>query len=144
MPPRRRLVLQAILYEFFAIVLVGPLLSLLFGEPLGSSLGLAAVLSTIALFWGYAFNALFEAWESRQASRKRTPARRVLHGIGFEGGLVVLFVPVMAGWLALSPLAALLTNLGMLAFYFVYAIAFTWTFDKVFGLPASAMEEPSR
>jgi uncharacterized membrane protein len=31
-----------------------------------------------------------------------------------------------------------LANLGLLAFFFVYAIAFTWAFDRVFGLPKSA------
>lgn len=141
MSPRRRLVLQAILYEFFAIVLVGPVLSFFFGEPMGASLGLAAVLSTIALAWSYAFNSMFEAWESRQQDRRRTPFRRFLHGLGFEGGLVLLFVPVMAGWLDISLGMALLTNLGLLAFFFVYAIGFTWAFDKVFGLPASAAGE---
>ena len=29
-------------------------------------------------------------------------------------------------------------DLGLLAFFFFYAIAFTWAFDRVFGLPASA------
>ena len=29
-------------------------------------------------------------------------------------------------------------TLGILAFFFVYAIVFTWAFDKVFGLPQSA------
>ena len=138
MTARRRLVLQAILYEFFAIVLVGPILSLLFGEPMGASLGLAALLSTIALAWSYAFNSLFEAWESRQRNRQRTPFRRLLHGLGFEGGLVLLFMPVMAAWLSVPLGVALLTNLGLLVFFLVYAIVFTWAFDKVLGPPASA------
>ena len=31
-----------------------------------------------------------------------------------------------------------MANLGLLAFFFLYAIAYTWGFDKVFGLPKSA------
>ncbi|WP_296291410.1 chlorhexidine efflux transporter [Limnohabitans sp.] len=31
--------------------------------------------------------------------------------------------------------------LGLLAFFFFYAIAFTWCFDRVFGLPASALAD---
>ena len=38
---------------------------------------------------------------------------------------------------ALHP-AALLAFVGILAFFFVYAIGYTWTFDKIFGLPQSA------
>lgn len=138
--PRRRRVLQAVLYEAFAIAFVGPVLAFFFDEPMGSSLGLAVVLSSIALAWNYVFNGLFERWESRQRDRHRTPARRLLHGAGFEGGLSVLLVPVMAWWLKTTLLQAFVANLGLLAFFFVYAIAFTWCFDLVFGLPASARQ----
>lgn len=64
--------------------------------------------------------------------------RRLAHGAGFEGGLTLILVPVMALWLNTSPLNAFLANLGLLAFFFIYAIAFTWAFDRVFGLPDSA------
>ena len=50
-----------------------------------------------------------------------------------------MLVPVMALWLDTTFLAAFLANLGLLAFFFVYAIGFTWVFDKVFGLPQSAL-----
>lgn len=129
---------QAVLYEVFAIAFVGPVLSAAFDEPPTSALGLAFVLSSIALSWNYVFNTLFERWEARQAVRGRSFTRRLMHGIGFEGGLVVILVPVMALWLNTSALTAFLANLGLLAFFFFYAIAFTWAFDRVFGLPESA------
>lgn len=138
MTPRTRRVLQAILYEVFAIAFVSPVLSIIFDAPPASTLGLAVVLSSIALSWNYVFNALFERWESRQSVRGRSLTRRLLHGIGFEGGLVVMLVPVMAVWLNIPALSAFLANLGLFVFFFVYAIAFTWAFDRVFGLPASA------
>lgn len=138
MTPRIRRVLQAILYEVFAIAFVGPVLSVAFDKPPASTIGLAVVLSSIALCWNYVFNTIFERWESRQSVRGRSLALRLKHGLGFEGGLVVILIPVMALWLDISPLSALLANLGLLAFFIVYAIAFTWTFDRVFGLPESA------
>ena len=140
MNSKNRRVLQAILYEVFAIAFVGPVLSVLFDKPPASTLGLAFVLSSIALGWNYVFNTLFERWESRQSVRGRSLTRRLVHGMGFEGGLAVILVPVMALWLNISPLNAFLANLGLLAFFFVYAIAFTWVFDRVFGLPASAVQ----
>ena len=138
MTPRTRRALQAILYEIFAIAFVGPVLSFIFDEPPASTIGLAVVLSSIALGWSYLFNTIFEHWESRQAVRGRTFMRRLAHGAGFEGGLTLILVPVMALWLNTSPLNAFLANLGLLAFFFIYAIAFTWAFDRVFGLPDSA------
>ncbi|MFT3664980.1 PACE efflux transporter [Piscinibacter sp.] len=137
-PTTRRRVVQAILYEVFAIAFVGPAMSLMFGQSAGSTLALAVVMSTIALGWNYVFNGLFEAWESRQAVKGRSFGRRLAHGIGFEGGLVFLLVPVMAYWLETTLLKAFLADLGILAFFFVYAIVFTWAFDRVFGLPQSA------
>lgn len=145
MSPLTRRVLQAVLYEVIAIVAVGPVLSFAFDEPPASTFGLAVVLSTIALTWNYAFNWIFERWESRQAVRGRSFARRLAHGAGFEGGLAVILVPVMSLWLDISPAAAFVANLGLLVFFFVYAIAFTWAFDRVLGLPASAVEkDPKR
>lgn len=138
MKPRNRRILQAILYEVFAIAFVGPLLSVAFTKPAASTFALAVVLSTIALTWNYVFNWIFERWESRQTVRGRSFARRLAHGVGFEGGLAVLLIPVMSLGLGISPLEAFVANLGLLAFFFVYAIVFTWAFDRVFGLPASA------
>lgn len=141
MTPTTRRVLQAVLYEAFAIAFVGPILSLAFDKPPASTLGLAIVLSSVALAWNYVFNALFERWEALQSVKGRSFARRLAHGIGFEGGLTVILLPVMSLWLDISVLEAFLANLALLAFFFVYAIAFTWAFDRVFGLPASAIEQ---
>lgn len=142
MSPRNRRILQAVLYEAGAIAFVGPVLAWAFGEPASSSLALAVVLSLIALCWNALFNTLFERWESRQAVKGRSLARRLAHGTGFEGGLTLLLVPVMAVWLDTTFLAAFLANLGLLVFFFVYAVAFTWAFDKIFGLPRSALDAP--
>ncbi|MDF1799969.1 MAG: PACE efflux transporter [Planctomycetota bacterium] len=138
MSPKRRRVLQAVLYEAFAIAFVAPVLGAVFDESASSSLGLAVTLSSVALAWNYTFNGLFERWESRQPTGGRSLSRRLAHGIGFEGGLVVILVPVMALWLKTTALEALLANLGLLVFFFVYAIVFTWVFDRIFGLPESA------
>lgn len=142
--PRTRRVVQALLYEVVAIAVVGPVLSLAFDKPPTSTLGLAVVLSTIALTWNYLFNWMFERWESRQVVRGRSFARRLVHGVGFEGGLAVILVPVMSLWLDITPLAAFVANLGLLVFFFGYAVVFTWVFDRVFGLPQSALarDEP--
>jgi len=140
MSPRVRRLVQAILYEAFAILLVGPVLSFAFDEPVGSSIALAVILSSIAFAWNYVFNGLFERWESRQSSRRRTFPRRLAHGAGFEVGLVAMLPPVMAWWLDETLLTMFIANLGLLVFFFVYAVVFTWCFDLAFGPPKSATE----
>ena len=138
MSPRQRRVLQAVLYEAFAVAMVGPTVAWMFATSLQSSALLALAMSSIALAWNYVFNGLFERWEAKQAVKGRSVGRRLLHGIGFEGGLVLFLVPLMAWWLDISLLEALIADLAILAFFFVYAIVFTWAFDRVFGLPESA------
>ena len=139
MSPITRRVLQALLYEIGAVSVVGPVLAMTFDKPASSTFLLAVVLSAIALVWNYLFNAVFERWESRQVVKGRSFTRRLAHGAGFEGGLTLMLVPVMALWLDTTFMAAFLTNLGLLAFFFVYAIGYTWAFDKIFGLPLSAL-----
>lgn len=139
MHPITRRVLQAVLYEVGAIALTGPILGVAFDASVGSALLLATIMSSIALAWNYVFNALFERWEAKQAVKGRSVWRRLAHGIGFEGGLAVMLVPLMTYWLQTSLLEALLAEVGILLVFFVYAIAFTWAFDKCFGLPASAV-----
>lgn len=144
MTPVTRRVLQAVLYEVVAVGFVGPAMGWIFDAPLASSTALAVVLATIAMSWSYIFNGLFERWEARQASRTRTFGRRLAHGAGFEGGLVLMLVPVMAWWLDIGLLEAFLADLGILAFFFVYAVAFTWCFDRVFGPPVHDAPGPAR
>ena len=54
-----------------------------------------------------------------------------------------MLVPIMAWWLDVTLLTAFVADLGILAFFFVYAIVFTWTFDRIFGLPQSALPLPA-
>ncbi|EIK95978.1 hypothetical protein PMM47T1_13500 [Pseudomonas sp. M47T1] len=130
-----RRITQAVLYEGIAVLCVGPLLDMLFQQGLGYSTALALVISLIALAWNLLFNIAFERWERRQPNPTRTPWRRMLHALGFEGGLTLLLTPLVAVWLGISLWQALVTDLGLFAFFFVYALVFQWGFDRVFDVP---------
>ncbi|MGR3893634.1 PACE efflux transporter [Pseudomonas sp. 1176_21] len=135
-----RKITQAILYEVIAVACVAPALALAFDEGMAHSTVLSVIMSGMALGWNMLYNYLFEFWEVRQARRSRTFVRRLLHAIGFEGGLVLILLPVVAWWLDISLWAALGTNLALFMFFFVYAFVFQWGFDRVFGVPESAHE----
>ena len=136
----KRKVVQALLYELVGALFVSPVIAFAFDETMVYSGTLALLLSLVALSWNMLFNSLFEYWEARQARRTRTLGRRLLHSLGFEGGLALMLVPLMAWWLDISWLQALVADLGLLLFFFFYAFAFQWVFDLVFGVPASAIE----
>jgi uncharacterized membrane protein len=136
----KRKVVQALLYELVGALFVSPVIAFAFDESMVYSSTLALLLSLVALSWNMLFNSLFEYWEARQKRRTRTLGRRLLHSLGFEGGLALMLVPLMAWWLDISWLQALLADLGLLLFFFFYAFAFQWAFDLLFGVPASAVE----
>jgi len=141
MQGKARKVVQAILYEVIAVACVAPALSLMFDAGMAHSTVLSILMSGIAMSWNMGYNWAFERWEARQAQRTRTWFRRLLHALGFEGGLVLILLPLVAFWLDISLWSALLTNLALFVFFFVYAFVFQWGFDKVFDVPLSAQQQ---
>jgi uncharacterized membrane protein len=136
--PVTRRVVQAVLFETLAVAFVAPVLVMLFGRSPWSTIALTLSMSLIALAWNYGFNALFERWEASQVVKGRSWRRRVVHGLLFEGGLTLILVPFMAVWLGVTLWEALLADVGVLLFFLVYTVVFTWSFDRMFGLPAVA------
>lgn len=135
--PWRR-VIYVSLYELIAIAFATAGLAMLTGQGAGHSSAVAVACSVIAIVWNVGFNWAFERWESRQAVRGRSVARRVAHAIGFEGGLALILVPLFAWWFDVTLWQALVMDLGLLLFFLGYTFVFNWLFDRVFGLPASA------
>jgi uncharacterized membrane protein len=140
--PWRRVVYVG-LYELIAIVMAGTGLMLMSGQGMFESGTLAVATSAVAVVWNGVFNGLFERWESRQAAPGRSLKRRIAHAVGFEGGLVVLLVPLIAWWLSVGLWQALVMDLSLTVFFLVYTFAFNWAFDAVFGLPLSAQRPPA-
>ena len=141
--PMRKMT-QAVLYELVGALFVAPVIALVFDKGLAHSGALALLLSLLALSWNMLFNSLFEHWEARQPQRARTLGRRLLHALGFEGGLAVLLVPVMAWLLEIGWWQALVADIGLLTFFFCYAFVFQWAFDLLFGVPDSARDTAPR
>lgn len=100
---------------------------------------LAVMITTIAMLWNLIYNTLFERWESRQAKRGRSVARRVAHAIGFQLTLVVYLIPLIAWWLDMTLLEALLVDMAFIVLVPCYTFAYNWAFDRIFGLPTSAL-----
>jgi uncharacterized membrane protein len=134
----QRKIVYVALYEAIAIACTTAGLAGLADHDAGAA-GVAAVLaSATAVAWNLVYNTLFEAWEARQARRGRSLARRVVHAIGFEGGLVLAIVPMFAWTLGTSLADAFMLDIGLVVFFVLYSFAFNWAFDLVFGLPQAA------
>jgi uncharacterized membrane protein len=136
-PTLRRLIFAST-FEAGGILLSTALLLVMAEASAGSSLAFAILASTVAMLWNLAFNAGFEAWETRQPVKGRGPARRIAHALLFEAGLVLLLIPLTAWWFSVSLLQALGYEAVLIVAFLLYTYVFTWLFDRLFGLPASA------
>lgn len=139
--PKRR-ILYVGLYEAIAI-LVSSLIFVAIGQKASDSGVMAVAASVIAIGWNLTFNYLFEKWESRQRIKGRSILRRIVHAIGFEGGIAAMLIPLMAWWFDISLWEAAVMEAGLLVFFMVYTFVFNWCFDRVLGLPASAQALPT-
>ncbi|CAI0973095.1 Predicted membrane protein [Serratia entomophila] len=126
-------------YEIIGMTISALGLALLSGHAPSSTGPLAVVITSIAVSWNFIYNYLFEGWESRQASRARTLKRRVLHAVGFQLTLVVFLIPLIAWWMGITLWQALLLDMALIIIIPCYTFLFNWAFDKLFGLPASAL-----
>ncbi|HEX5373196.1 MAG TPA: PACE efflux transporter [Aquabacterium sp.] len=134
----KRRIVHTLLYEALAIAFVTVAVKLLGWSDTGGAMGLAVLSSVLAMAWNLVFNLLFEAWERRQTRHGRSALRRAAHALGFEGGLVLLTVPLFMWWLDLGWWAALVADLSLVLFFLVYTYVFNWVFDHIFGLPAAS------
>lgn len=138
MTPTRRKIVYAVTFEALGTLVASVFLWLVSEASPASSFALSVATATIALCWSYVFNSVFETWEARQPVKGRPLTRRIAHALLFEAGLVLMLLPVMAWWLQVSLVQALVYEAGLILVFLVYTYLFTWGFDRVFGLPASA------
>ena len=122
-------------------MLVTPPFAWLSGVPLSDSLGLMAVLALIAAVWNGIYNTGFDWLDGRLSGRtadRRPLGWRVAHAVGFEGGLLLLTLPVIMLWTDMGWLEALLADIALALAYVAYAFVFNLAYDRLFPI---AVEE---
>lgn len=120
---------HAVGYEALLILIVTPTLAWVLDKPAERAGALALSLALIAMLWNMAYNAIVDRYIQRERIHWSFGGR-VMHGLGFEAGMVLICVPVAAWMLGISLLQAFLVELGFLAFILPYTVAYNWAFDK--------------
>lgn len=128
-------------FEALALLICAPLGAWILDRPVLDIGVLAVILSTTAMLWNMAYNFGFDrCWPASRVAR--TLSVRVLHAIGFEGGLALMCVPISAYMLDLSLVRAFGVEIGFLLFMLPYTLAYNWVYDLVreyrFGMVARA------
>jgi len=129
------------MFEIGGLVLITPPFVWVTGVSPLDSLGLLAVIAAIAAVWNALYNTTFDWIEGRLTGRTadRRPVRlRVAHAVGFEGGLLLVSLPVVMAWTGMGWLQALFADIGLAAAYVVYAYVFNLGYDRVFPVSQTA------
>lgn len=143
-PDRAR---QVILFEIGGLALITPPFAWLSGVPMADSLGLLAVAALLAATWNAVYNTGFDIIEGRITGRtadRRPFGMRALHALGFEGGLLLMTLPIIMAWTGMGWLEALAADIGLASAYVIYAFAFNLGYDRIFPIEPAATEAPVR
>lgn len=132
-PLKRRLTYVTV-FEIIAIILSTLLLMILSHSDASESLPVAVMMSVAAVIWNFIYNTAFEAWERRKRLVHRTLWIRSAHAVGFEGGLVLICLPLYMVWYDVGLIQAFKMEVALLLFFLAYTFLFTMAFDKIFAL----------
>lgn len=121
-------IFHAVLFELIALVALTLLAMATTDQEAGSMTLLAVILSLIAMAWNYIFNVGFDRLYGHDRLNRSFKVR-VTHGALFELGMMVFSFPVIMWILQKSFLTVLALDIGVVLFFFVYAIGFNWGYD---------------
>lgn len=128
---------QIILFEIGGLLLITPPFVWLSGVPVEDSIVLLATIALVAAVWNGCYNTMFDWFEGRATGRTadQRPFRlRVAHALGFEGGLLMLSLPIVMWLTGMGWLAALIADLGLATAYICYAFGFNLLYDRTFPI----------
>ena len=126
---------HAIGFELIGLLIAAPLASWATGIHLNHMGPLAIFFSLLATGWNYVYNlGVDKLLLKYQGHTYKSMWQRVIHTLGFEGGLLLVAMPVMSLWLGISLLEAFVLDLGFVAFYLAYAFVYNLSYDKVFPI----------
>ncbi|QSP93915.1 PACE efflux transporter [Marinobacter salinisoli] len=124
---------QAVSFELIGIALSTLFGALLFDMSMASIGVLAVIGASLATGWNYVFNLIFDRALLRyRGTVRKTLPLRLVHALCFELALMLAFLPIIAWWLEITLLEALVMDIAFVLFYLVYAFVFTWAYDTLF------------
>lgn len=121
---------HAVLFEIGAIISTVLLMSGVTDHNTGLLTTTIIVISLIAIAWNIVFNLFFDKlFQGERLSRGL--GIRLLHSVGFELGLLVFTLPLVASMLNIGWWEAFLMDIAMTLFVMGYSIVFNWMYDYI-------------
>ena len=104
-----------------------------FGFQIGHVGAIGVLFSIIATVWNFFYCQWFDKIMPQLFNTTvKTAYHRVLQSIGFEAGLLILTIPLLAIILNVSLWQAFLLDIGLVLFYLFYSYGYNWLYDWIF------------
>lgn len=126
----KRRIVHALSYEIILLVIIALALSFFFEMPLEVTGVLGIFMAVTSVIWNMVFNHYFEKFEAKH-QLKRTVRVRILHAIGFEGGLMLATIPMVAYAMNMSLWQAIVLDFSLTLCILVYTFIFQWCYDLI-------------
>ena len=126
----KRRIVHALTYEGILLIIIAVALSVIFKMPLEVTGILGIVMAVTSMLWNMVFNHFFEKFEAKH-QLKRTVKVRILHAVGFEGGLMLATIPMVAYVLNIGIWQAIVLDFSMTLCILVYTFIFQWCYDHL-------------
>ncbi|TDN54100.1 putative membrane protein [Buttiauxella sp. JUb87] len=124
-------VVHAVGFEVIAIAICAPLAAWIFNKPISQMGALSIMLSTVAMVWNMIYNAGFDKFFP--VGQERRLPLRIAHSLGFEGGFILIGLPLAAWMLDISLLQAFMVEIGFFLFFLPYSVIYNWGYDTLRG-----------
>jgi uncharacterized membrane protein len=128
---------QVVLFELGGLALITPPFAWAGDVPIIDSIGLLALIALIAALWNGGYNTAFDWIEGRLTGRsadRRPFPMRALQAVGFEGGLLLMSLPLIVHWTGMGWLEALIADVALATAYLLYAFVFNLAYDRIFPI----------
>lgn len=121
-------IVHSVLFEMGAVLLSAFIALLFFQVTVGAAVTVGLVISALAMMWNFLFNLGFDkVFTAPRESRGF--GVRLFHTLSFEGGLLVITIPVVAYLLKISLWQAFMLDIGMTVAIVIYTLIFNWIYD---------------
>lgn len=123
-------IIHAIGFEVIAVAICAPVGAWLLDRSVLQMGTLAILLSSVAMLWNIIYNSLFDYfWPVNRVAK--TLRVRVFHALGFEGGFILIGLPIAAFALGISLVQAFILEIGFFLFFLPYTMFYNWAYDSV-------------
>lgn len=126
----KRRIIHALSYEVILLVIIAIALSYIFDMPMEVTGSLGIVMAVTSVVWNMVFNHFFEKYEAKR-NLTRTVKVRIFHAIGFEGGLMLATIPMVAYAMNMTLWQAIVLDFSLTLCILVYTFIFQWCYDHI-------------